>query len=205
MAAKKKYEKILTPEFRLVQYSNSLFEPAKKSGKYEIKLLFAKDADLKALKVAILNVVKAEQPDVYQKMVDGFKKFWPEMPEKIAGFGQPFRDGDEKKWPGFAGHVYLSARTQFEPGVIDRKKQKITDPEQVYSGIYARAVLLPNSYPSVDGGSPGFNFMLQSVQIIRPGEKLFSNDASSDYDDLPPASDDSMDGLESDSSDDIEF
>lgn len=168
--AKKTYDKVLTPEFRLC--FPSLFSPDEKSGKFGFRAVWSKDTDLKALKLSLLEVVKAEKPELHAEFLATFKTKWPSMPMNIKGFGQPFRDGDEKSWDGFANGVYITVKTKFKPTVVDRKVQQIIDPDEIYAGCYAYMTIEPYFYPSKDGGTPGFAFGLRNVMKSRDGERL---------------------------------
>jgi hypothetical protein len=190
-----KSEKILTPEFRLS--FPALFEAREFNGKkkFGCTMLFDKKADLKLLVNALLEAVKSELPKEYDKFVTAFKSF-PDVPEYIGKFKQPFLNGDGREWEGYAGTVFIRASSLYQPGVIDRKKVEIIDPEEVYAGSYGRATVNIFVYPSKDGGKPGIGVGLRNYQKLRDGEKFSSRgNPESDFNDLPETTDD-LDGLE---------
>ena len=59
----------------------------------------------------------------------------------------PLRDGDvdRPEDPAYADSYFINATSQEQPGVVDRKRVKITDPLAIYSGCYIRASI--NIYP----------------------------------------------------------
>lgn len=178
MADDKKDKRILTPEFRLC--FPALLEPAERSKKFEFKAVWPKGTDLAELKKSLLREVQAKDPELFAKMLEAFKKFWPSVPEKISGYGQPFRDGDEKKWDGFKDSVYLTVKTKYKPTVVNRKIEPIIDPTEIYAGMYCFASIEPYAYPARDGGSPGFAFGLRNVMKSRDGEPLSGGQSAED-------------------------
>lgn len=56
------------------------------------------------------------------------------------------------------------------PGVVDRKRVKITDPLAIYSGCYIRAAV--NFYPFNANGNRGIACGLQNIQFWEDGEPL---------------------------------
>lgn len=160
--------KIVTPEFR-VSFP-SLDKPDERNGdKYVITMLFDKKTDIGALKAAAKSAAIAKWGD--------------KIP---SGLASPFADGDEKDCDGYAGHIVVKAKTKIRPTLLDRDKQEILDPREVYAGCYARASVVPFAY----GGKgttfePGVAFMLQAVQKLRDGEAFGRGDARLDFDELP--------------------
>ena len=79
--------------------------------------------------------------------------------------GMPF--GDECK-----GHYVLtaSAKEAFKPEIVDANLNKILDPTEIYSGMYAHVCI--NFYPYAFGGKKGIGCGLGPVQKTRDGECL---------------------------------
>ena len=156
-----KLKTVKTPKFR-VSFPH-VFEPhafEKNPAKYSIVMLFPKDTDLKALKMAC-NAAAA------QKWGTDTSK-WP----KNAG-GQPirmpFRDGAEKTdLQGYEGNIFVSASTKTKPGLVDQKLQPIEAESDFYAGCYARAELQAFAYDT--NGNKGVSFALQNVQKLADGE-----------------------------------
>ncbi len=196
--AKEKEVRFITPEFRVLY--EALFEPVENDSgkkKYSVTMGFKKPAEeLKALRDAVLAVVKADLPKEYAKFVEAFKK-WPNVPETIGGFKHPFLDGDEKRNEINHGYVMIRASSLYQPQVIGRDKAEITDPEAVYSGSYGRASVTIYSYPEIKGGKPGIGIGLRNFQFLKAGDRIAGRggNADQDFDALPEASDD-LDDLE---------
>ena len=94
-------------------------------------------------------------------------------------------EGDVEAYPEQAGHYYMtvSSNAQYKPGIIDRSKQEILDPTEVYSGCYGRVSL--TAFPYSVPGKNGVSFGLNNVQKMRDGESLVGvRKAEADFDDL---------------------
>ena len=165
---KNKY--IQTPEFRLV--FPALFTPRAYEGsskeKYSCIMLFAKGTDLSALKEACKEAYEAE------------------FPQGAKGARSPLCDGNEKvdEWgEAFRDAIYVRASSIMKPGVCDRRKALITEPDVVYSGQYARAMVHAYAYNTM--GNKGVSIGLDAVQIVRDGEPLGGGAAMvNSFDDL---------------------
>jgi hypothetical protein len=83
----------------------------------------------------------------------------------------PLRDGDEEKPDdeNYAGMYFLNASSTKMPKVVDRNKQEILDPDEVYSGCYARVVL---NFYGFNVQSKGVAAGLQAVQKLEDGDNL---------------------------------
>lgn len=157
-------DNIITPEFR-VSFP-SLFRPAKPMNagdppRYEINMLFAKDADLSALKAAAKQAL--------QERWGSDPKKWPK------NLRSPFKDQGDADYEGYEeGAVYIIARSMQRPGLVDSQVQDIINESDFYPGCYARASVRALAYPKagVTGMTPGVAFGLQNVQKLRDGESL---------------------------------
>lgn len=114
-----------------------------------------------------------------------------------AGLKQPLRDGDEEidddGNPKVPGHYFINCSSVGKPGIIDRFKQPVDDPERVYSGVYARVSI--NFFGYSAAGNKGISGGLNNVQIIKDGEYLggrASADADFDEFELDEEDDDLM-------------
>jgi hypothetical protein len=118
-----------------------------------------------------------------QAYVDAARAKWgPAIDLKsLAEF--PFRDGALKEYAGYGpGIIYISASSEYEPGVVDGRLQKIIDPKLVYAGAIVLAGLSP--YAWTFSGKKGVSFGLNGIQIVDstapridgrvPAEKMFS-------------------------------
>lgn len=104
-----------------------------------------------------------------------------------ANLNMPLRDGDEEfdddGNPKVPGHYFMNCASVGKPGIIDRWKQPVDDPEKVYSGVYARVSI--NAFGYSAAGNKGISFGLNNVQIIKDGEYLGGRaSADSDFDEF---------------------
>jgi len=159
-------KKCMTPKFR-VSFP-AVFQPKSfqdQPEKYSIVMLFDKKTDLKELKRAAANAAIEKW---------GPKEKWPKS------LRMPFRDGDEKTdLQGYEGTIFVSASSKQRPGVIDAKKQPITEEDQsFYAGCYARATLIAFAYDKA--GNKGVSFSLQNIQKLADGESFSGRKAAED-------------------------
>jgi hypothetical protein len=105
-----------------------------------------------------------------------------------AEMKSPLRDGDLKSDtnPEYAGHYFFNCSATRKPGIVDKDLNPIIDPDEVYSGCYARVSVSFFAYNQ--GGGIGIGAWLNNVQKRADGERL-SGGAS--------AEEDFADGLES--------
>jgi len=163
-------EKLLTPLFR-VAFPSVFTKRAYGDGdpKFTITMLFPKSTDLKALEAAAEAAIKEE---------------WPNPETRPKRLKRPFLDGDEVTWDGFPGCTYVRATSKYQPGVVDRKRQPITDEENFYPGCWARATV--NAYTYTYMGKSGVSFGLQNLQFIRDDESFSGRtNAEDDFEALP--------------------
>ncbi len=167
-------KKVVTPIFR-VSFP-AVFKPEGMDGsepKYGVTMLFDSEADLTELKQIARAAVKEK---------------WGDKPP--ANMRTPFRDGAEKPdLDGYAGCVFVAARSKRRPGVVDENVQPIIDESQFYAGCYARASVTAYTYDK--SGNKGVSFSLVNVQKIKDGEPFSST--SNPEDDFGPASESSVD------------
>lgn len=95
-------------------------------GKYMTNVLIPKDEKetIEAINKAIAEAKK-------QAIVS---KWGGKEPKKLD---MPLRDGDEKDDENYEGHLFVNAKSNTRPGIVDRKKVPIVDEEEVYSGVWA--------------------------------------------------------------------
>jgi hypothetical protein len=148
-------KKIMTPEFRIS--FPKLFEPGEFDGKltYSIVMLFPKDADLSALKDAIVTTAEAK---------------WP---GKVKGKKMPFKDGNERDYEDYQDMIEVKASTKAEfgkPVVVDRNRDEILDPSEIYSGCWCRAQVTPYAYDMPV--NKGIALGLVAVQKVRDDKSI---------------------------------
>lgn len=166
--------KVTTPVFRVSFPAVFEAKPGPDGGepKFSIAMLF----DAEAQKTAeFANMKKLAQAAIKERWGD-------KVPSNLRN---PFRKGEEK--PDLEGYgegiVFVSASSKMKPGVIDAKKNKITDEEAFYAGCYARATVVAYAYDKA--GNKGVAFGLNNVQKIRDGESLTGRVAAeNDFDEV---------------------
>jgi hypothetical protein len=160
---------VTTPPFRL-SYPN-VFQPRKNemNGKeeYSVVALFKKEEDLEPLKEAVkAAIIKKWGAD---------KKNWPK------GMRSPFRQQEERAKegdngelimpPGYEeGAVFINAKSQQAPGVVDQKVQPIINESDIYAGCWARAQI--NAYAYDMKGNRGVAFGLNHLQKVKDDEPI---------------------------------
>lgn len=106
----------------------------------------------------------------------------------------PLRDGDDERAdeaPEYEGMFFLNANSDTKPGIVDKDRNEILDPDEVYSGCWGRASI--NFFPFDSKGNRGIGVGLNNIQKLQDGERLGAARAS--------AEDDFGDGFEDDEED----
>lgn len=197
MATASQPTKVITGEVRL-SYAY-LFEPrAGEDGdnaKYSVKVIVPKTdkETLRKLRQAQIEAIKfGEQGKFNGKKIKRNEKGVPVW----GGSWDTIKDGDDSDAEEDAGSYTFNASSRNRPGVVDRRKEPITDSTEVYSGCYARVSL--NAFPYNYQGKIGVTFGLNHVQKLRDGEPLGGRSrAEDDFDDLDD------DDFEDDEEDDL--
>jgi hypothetical protein len=128
--------------------------------KYKITLVLPGSTDMSAIRAKALAAAKQEFPDV--------------SPEDIT---LPFKSGDDHKNDEFHGKVLLTAKSKFQPQVVDSKRKELPEGVQVRSGDEGKLVI--NLYPYtktekvkegkrvVDVQTWGVSAQLNVVQLLK--------------------------------------
>ena len=157
--------KVTTGEVRF-SYVNAFVPKAMQPGqdpKYSVTLLISKSdtATLNKIKVAVEDARKA-----YETKNPGKK-----APQKTT-----IHDGDGERpsgdllGPECKGCYVMTVSSKNKPVIIDREKMPITDPQDLYSGCFGRAVL--NFYCYDTAGNRGITAGLNGLMKTRDGEPL---------------------------------
>lgn len=98
----------------------------------------------------------------------------------------PLRDGDADRPndEAYANSWFFNAKANpdHKPLVVDRDRQEVVDPNDVYSGCYVQAVL--NFYAYNKGGNRGIGCSLSAVRKLKDGQPLSGTTVSDkDFDD----------------------
>ena len=135
--------------------------------RYETQFLIPKSdtESVKAILAGIREVAEAK---------------WGDNWKSVAS---PLRDGDKEaklltedasargeKYPERLGCYFLNARSARPVGVVDRERNPIVEPTEVYAGCKAR--LNVTLYPYVTKGNQGVGVGLNGVQKVADGESL---------------------------------
>lgn len=166
--------KVVTGKVRLSYVA--LLEPKAFEGqepKYSTVILIPKEDK------ATLNKIKKAQKAAYEAnkndKLKGVK--WEKLKTTL-------RDGDEEdpeERPELVGHYFMSVSSKTAPGIIDKYKEKVDSPDEVYSGVYARVSL--NFYAYNTAGNKGVTAGLNNVQIVAKGDYLGGrSSADADFD-----------------------
>lgn len=128
----------------------------KQKEEWAVTMLFDKKiVDLSKLKTAMIQAAKLEfGDDVDLKTLDL---------KRII-------DGDTKDRDEYKGHWVVKAATRLRaPGVVDAKLNKILDPSEIYSGVWAHVNVTVKAYTMP---SKGVTLYLNHVQKVRDGEPI---------------------------------
>ncbi|CUH95906.1 hypothetical protein P22_1992 [Propionispora sp. 2/2-37] len=171
----KQLGKVITGVVRL-SYANVFTPRAGKNGgeaKYGTAILIPKkdEKTLKLIQKAIA-AVKADPASLNK---------WG---GKLSGLKMPLHDGDAdeafvEEHPEYAGHYYLNARNSRKPGIIDLDGNPIIDPNEVYSGCYARASI---TFFAFNNESKGIGVSLNNIMKVADGERLGGGQAAAEDD-----------------------
>lgn len=132
--------------------------PSMKAGKdpqFSITLVFPKGTDLTALRNAA--------------RLAATKKWGANLPSNLK---TPFRIGnrDRADDPLYKDAIFINARTNSKPGVVDQNVQPILNEMDFYSGCKCRASLYAMAY--FQEGNKGVSFLLNNVQKLADGTRL---------------------------------
>ena len=163
---------VITPVFR-VSYPY-VFEPRPadkdNKAKYSVQMLFRvkpSQANPHEKVVSIVDLQKAAYAAAVEKWGADQKK-WP------AFSHNPFRKGTEGEYADKDGYgegvIFVSANSDYKPGLVDQNTDVILDRNLFYPGCYARALLKAHGWEYM--GKKGVSFWLQQVQLAADGEPL---------------------------------
>lgn len=142
-----------------------LFTPVKAEGsdiaKYSVSVLIDKDDSVTLARIN--SAIEAA------KEAGKNSKWGGKIPAKLK---TPLRDGDEDRPddPNYAGKYFFNCSSQRKPGIVDTDYMDILDPEEVYSGCYAKVNV--NFYPYDTAGNRGIAVGLNHVMKVADGERL---------------------------------
>lgn len=95
--------------------------------------------------------------------------------------GDGMKDNGDEFGPECKGHYVIRVRSKQKPIVVDKDRQEIIDPGEVYSGCYGRAAIKFFGYNTK--GSKGISATLLSVQKLCDGEPFGTVGSADDFND----------------------
>lgn len=127
--------------------------------KYSAVLLIPKTNKelIKTIKVAINAAIEA-----------GVESKWNN--KKPNNLNLPLRDGDNEDKPEYAGHYFLSVKSDTKPGIVDKDREPLTSEDEFYSGCYVRFSI--KFFPYNTAGNKGVGVNLNHLQKVKDGERL---------------------------------
>lgn len=156
-----------------------LFEPRAVNGEgkpaYSANLLLnADDPQIQALDAAIEKVAHEKWGEKALAVLKQLR-----ANNKIA-----LHSGDLKaNYEGFAGNMYVSARSQTRPTVVDRNRSQLTERDgKPYSGCMVNAII--ELWPQDSNFGKRINASLKGVQFVEDGE-AFAGGVAACMDDFP--------------------
>ena len=92
----------------------------------------------------------------------------------------PLRDGDVDREGKdlYANCWFINAKTKKRPLVVDKNRAEITNPDEIYSGMYANVALDFFAYST--SGNSGVSCALDKLQKVADGERLNGGHSVSD-------------------------
>jgi hypothetical protein len=162
---------VVTGECRL-SYVNLMTPKAITQGgtpNYSVKILIPKSDQ------ATLNALtKARDVARQNGVTEGKKPFAQFSAVKLATMSVALKDGDTAfpDNPECAGCWVLNAKTPEDkpPGVLNEKRERVTNHTEIYSGMYGRVHI--QLFPYDTAGNAGIGVSLQNVMKTKDGEPL---------------------------------
>lgn len=135
---------------------------------YDLQFLIPKTdrEQARALLKAIAEVGQAKWGDNWKKVRTPLRDADKEKDE-LTDDGTTTKG---EKYPERLGHWFINCRSEKPVAVVDRTRNIITDPEQIYAGVKAKVSI--NFYPYSVEGNHGVGAGLNGVQKIADGEPI---------------------------------
>lgn len=149
-------------------------------GKYMTNVLIPK-SEKKTIKALEQAIEAAKKAGVVSKW--GGKE-----PKKLD---MPLRDGDDKEDDVYQDHLYINAKCNTRPGVVDKNKNPIVDEEEMYSGVWAFVSVTFYAYDV--SGNRGVACGLNNLMKFKDDDHLGGRvSADSDFADIDDVDDDDL-------------
>ena len=129
------------------------------------------------------STVKKIKDGMEAEIKEGITKYW--RGKRPGNLKLPLRDGDVERpdSPEYKGMYFINASSTERPGIVDRNREDILDPSEVYSGCYGRASF--NLYAFDKNGNRGIAAGLSNIMKLSDGPRLGGGrtSAQDDFDD----------------------
>ena len=102
---------------------------------------------------------------------------WDKLPKNIR---YCFKDGNDTDKEEFADKVMITAKTKYQPGFVDAKKQALGEEELPASGDLIKASFALVPYNA--GGNRGVTAQLRNVMLVE--KRNFGGSPSNDFNDV---------------------
>lgn len=176
MSGKPQFITVNTPIFRAAFVN--LLKPKKNTlndkDEYSVVALFPKDTDLKPLFKAVEDAAAAVWGADAKKWPRNLKLPFKKQEEALDKNGK-MRDGYE------AGAWYLNLKcdaSKKKPGIVDAQLEPILDPNDIYSGMYARAQI--SFFAFNQPAAKGVTLILNHVQKVKDGNAMGTSTKAED-------------------------
>lgn len=136
------------------------------------------------------TVAAIQQAIEYAKKAGVDAKWGGKEPKKLC---MPLKDGDlDKDDEVYEGMYYVNARSTGRPGIVDARKNIITDEEDVYSGMWAivSVIFFPYDESGNKGVACGLNNVMKTKDDAHLGGRV---PAQSEFRDINYGDDDDDD------------
>ena len=178
MEAKKQLgnNQCVTPKGRMA-FCNLMKPRQKSDGKtrYEVTLLIPKATPIDMVKKAMTAAL--------------VEKFGPDSTKWPKNLKNPLKDGDDPKfadYTGYAGNWAISCSSNSQPGIVDRRNQKVIDENECYSGRWCIAHVSFGYYDR--DGNRGVAAYINNVQLHENDEPFVGRTKAEDvFADAGPA------------------
>lgn len=157
-----------------------------------VNVLEAKSINGSKPKYSVSVIIPKADKETLEKIEAAIKNAYNDGQSKLRGSGRsvpalsvlktPLRDGDAERPDdeAYANSFFINANSATKPGIVDRDRQEIIDPEEIYSGMYGRVSI--NFYAYNINGNKGIACGLNNIQKLRDGERLGGkSSAASDF------------------------
>lgn len=150
------------------------------------------EAEGKFMTNVLIHNTEKETIEAIKKAVEEAKKqgivnkWGGKEPKKLD---MPLRDGNEKDDENYEDHLFLNAKSNTRPGIVDKNKVPIVDEEEVYSGVWA--IISVTFFAYDKNGNRGVACGLNNIMKFKDDDRFGGRvSAESDFVDVDLSDDD---------------